>query len=320
MPQPGAKGKDFYDSDDDDPGVLAIRLRQRQKQQADELQSLAVMEAAIDGSIGSSGCLRRFVDSSAFQNTVQVLVLLNAALMMAEHHRQPPVLDDIATYGSYAFTALFTMEALLKIAGMGFCGYWASGWNRFDFILCVVTIIGCAAEFLNMNEGLNVSGLRALRILSATRALRLLRGSTRLQELIVTTWGCIQGLYGVVLLLCVVLFMYGCAGVELFGRLGCELSPCEALGPQATFDDFPNAVLMWLRVLSGDGGAAMLRDALRVPPLCDDSVGCQTDCCASSVLASLLYMSFVIITRFVIINVLLAMMMLKFEKSAPTSI
>ena len=52
------------------------------------------------------------------------------------------------TWETYAFVSFFTIEACLKMFGMGTHDYFTSGWNCFDFIVTGVSLIGLAAEIL----------------------------------------------------------------------------------------------------------------------------------------------------------------------------
>ena len=46
-----------------------------------------------------------------------------------------------------AFTAVFIAECGLKIAAMGFREYWSSNWNKFDFFLVLLAVVGVLTKF-----------------------------------------------------------------------------------------------------------------------------------------------------------------------------
>ena len=48
---------------------------------------------------------------------------------------------DILEYINYFFTAVFTLEAIIKIIGLGFKGYFTKGWNLFDFFIVLVSYV-----------------------------------------------------------------------------------------------------------------------------------------------------------------------------------
>ena len=43
--------------------------------------------------------------------------------------------------GFFIFVAFFTVEAVVKLYGMGVLAYFRSGWNQFDFFLVVVSFL-----------------------------------------------------------------------------------------------------------------------------------------------------------------------------------
>jgi hypothetical protein len=47
----------------------------------------------------------------------------------------------ILEYINYFFTAVFTLEAIIKIIGLGFTGYFTKGWNVFDFFIVLISYI-----------------------------------------------------------------------------------------------------------------------------------------------------------------------------------
>jgi len=240
------------------------------------------------------------------------VVMLNLTMMMLRHKGEPEEWDGYASQGGLLFTLIFLLEVIIKLCGFGFEKYWANGWNKFDFLIVCTSCTDVALEELKVGGGINTSSLRTLRILKTARLLKLLSGSDKLQELIGKATTLVGELSGVVLLFFFLLFMFGCATVELFGTMGCNLSPCEGISDRFNFKSFPVAVLTLVRTLSGDDGAKVLKDTLRVPPQCNDSATCLADCCVNQTMASFTYILFVMFTRYIAMNVVLAMMMIRF--------
>ena len=52
------------------------------------------------------------------------------------------------TYANLIFTAIFISEAGLKMLGLGFTGYWFSGWNRFDFFVVLTSIVDLLMDIM----------------------------------------------------------------------------------------------------------------------------------------------------------------------------
>lgn len=55
-------------------------------------------------------------------------------------------MEDILGCFNYFFVAIFTTEAALKISGFGFAYYWRDDWNKFDFIIVILSLVGIDAS------------------------------------------------------------------------------------------------------------------------------------------------------------------------------
>ena len=52
------------------------------------------------------------------------------------------------TYANLVFTAIFILEAALKMLGLGITGYWFNGWNRFDFFVVLTSILDLLMDIM----------------------------------------------------------------------------------------------------------------------------------------------------------------------------
>lgn len=77
-----------------------------------------------------------------------------------------PIIDGI-------FSAIFILEALLKIRSLSWKRYWANGWNKFDLVITILAIPTFLSLFLQMNWNLNV--LLSLRVLRVFKTIRLFK-------------------------------------------------------------------------------------------------------------------------------------------------
>jgi hypothetical protein len=67
---------------------------------------------------------------------------------------------------NYFFTAVFTLEAIVKIIGLGPKGYFTKGWNVFDFIIVIIS-------YVTLIIGLTVSGTFGPKQATVARAFRI---------------------------------------------------------------------------------------------------------------------------------------------------
>jgi hypothetical protein len=61
--------------------------------------------------------------------------------MSISWYESPPSLDKPFEYINYFFTAVFTMEAIIKLIAFGFGNYFNKGWNIFDFAIIVISYV-----------------------------------------------------------------------------------------------------------------------------------------------------------------------------------
>ncbi len=92
-----------------------------------------------------------------------------------------------------------------------------------------------------------------------------------------------------------------------------EEHPCDGLGEHAHFKNFGMAFLTLFRIATGDNWNGIMKDALRDD--CDPSDHCQTNCCVDPILAPCYFVIFVLISQFVLVNVVVAVLMKHLEES-----
>ena len=76
-----------------------------------------------------------------FDKFVLVLIFLSSVLLIADSPLADPEAPSTVAMGALdlLFSALFTLEAALKIYGDGWRQYIASGWNQIDFLSVCAT-------------------------------------------------------------------------------------------------------------------------------------------------------------------------------------
>lgn len=98
-------------------------------------------------------------------------IILNSLVIFAihfptlEHNEWLLLLDNL-------FIFLFVLEALTKIKVYGWKGYWASGWNRFDFVLVVGSLPTLLAGIVPLPDTSLLIIFRLFRLLRLVRFLR----------------------------------------------------------------------------------------------------------------------------------------------------
>jgi len=131
------------------------------------------------GDLGVSGCLQRSIVSWQFGVAVPVVILLNTVQVLVEEIWRTPesAINDhiIWLLLDILFTLCFFIEFVLKFGCMG-RSYFSSWWNRFDFFLVCVGVVGAFAAGLTHGKGSTLAGqTRMIRIARVLRTLRFLR-------------------------------------------------------------------------------------------------------------------------------------------------
>ncbi len=86
---------------------------------------------------------------------ITLCIVVNTLFMALDRHNMDQTTHDTLKLGNYFFTATFCIEAVIKLMAMSPKYYFQEGWNIFDFIIVVLSLIEIPLE--------NVSGLSVLR-------------------------------------------------------------------------------------------------------------------------------------------------------------
>ncbi|MBO6231246.1 MAG: ion transporter [Ruminiclostridium sp.] len=181
--------------------------------------------------------LRKFVDSSAFQNTILVVIILNSIILGLQ--TSPAVMSSFGGVLDILDTVclgIFIVEMLLKMAAYKFIGYFKSAWNWFDFIIIITSLLSGLAV---------LSSVRILRVFRVFRSLKGLRGFKMisslkpLQVIIAAIGRSIPGISWTALLLIIIYYIFSIIGVTQFGEAFPEW-----------FGDIPKAMYTLFQVMT----------------------------------------------------------------------
>ncbi|CAH8442932.1 unnamed protein product [Schistosoma intercalatum] len=206
----------------------------------------------------------RLVVSSPFEYYIMTMIALNTLILMMKYYR-PDYTDanmgipdwETQKYQSYcstlvylntAFTAMFTMECLLKLIAFGPKSYFRDSWNTFDFITVVGSITDVLVSELQDSSFLNLGFLRLFR---AARLIKLIRQGYTIRILLWTFIQSFKALPYVCLLITMLFFIYAVVGMQIFGTIAIN----EAEGQITNYNNFhsfPYAVLLLFRCATGE--------------------------------------------------------------------
>jgi voltage-dependent calcium channel L type alpha-1D len=244
----------------------------------------------------------KLVMHPTFDLVVVGFILVNM-LCLAMYYEGMPSGYELALNGlNIFFIAVFTLEMVLKVLGLGPEPYIRDHWNKFDFIVVTVSIIGLAVDV-----GPVTSVIRMFRI---ARILKLVPRAERLMSIVETVYLSLPALFNVGLLAALIFFIYACLGMSLFG--GVERG--EFLNEDANFDTFLRAMLTLFRASTGEAWNLVMYDtAVSKNGRNSGGAECGGDSCGLNIVAQVYWISFVIIASFVMLNLVLAAVVTQFE-------
>ncbi|EGB04872.1 hypothetical protein AURANDRAFT_31778, partial [Aureococcus anophagefferens] len=265
-----------------------------------------------------------FVAGEAFDNVIGGCILLNGVSLALPYFGQP----DGYTLGTYVlghcFSFIFFVEMVLKLLAFGMA-YFTSNWNRFDFGLVTITLVGLPLEF----TGSGASGIggfaRMLRLARTVRLARLIKRHKTMQKLCLTLVATVPGLANIALLMVLMFFVFAVIGVNLFSKVAYYGAHDE----HVNFRSLGRAMLSLLRFATGENWNGFMHDVARRPAHCaddpeyDDDVcafngdapGCvPVDGCGSTLIYPYL-LSFSIVVAFVFVNLFIGVVLEGFNSA-----
>ncbi|XP_054728206.1 uncharacterized protein LOC129237458 [Anastrepha obliqua] len=255
------------------------------------------------------------VTSKYFDLAIAAVIGLNVVTMAMEYYGMGDPLVYTLKVFNYFFTAVFILEASMKVLTLGWSLYLKDKWNQLDVGIVVLSVVGIVLEEWKTSKfPINPTIIRVMRVLRIARVLKLLKMAKGIRALLDTVMQALPQVGNLGLLFFLLFFIFAALGVELFGRLECsERNPCQGLGEHAHFANFGMAFLTLFRVATGDNWNGIMKDTLREE--CDDEPDCVRDCCVNMAIAPIFFVIFVLMAQFVLVNVVVAVLMKHLEES-----
>ena len=211
-------------------------------------------------------------------------------------HSQPLALTSALTALNYYFAAVFLLEAIIKLIGLSPREYFRDGFNCFDFIIVIFSII----EFIfAMLEVQGVAGLSVLRSFRLLRVFKLAKAWKTLQELIATILAALSDVIVAGCLLLLIMFIFSLLGMEAFGgNWNAETFGDPDEVPRANFDNFYNAFMTVFQVLTGENWNDLLWASYKT----------------TGFLGWFYFIALTFLGNYMIFNLFLAILLAKFEE------
>ena len=217
-------------------------------------------------------------DARWFSNLTTFIILAYASVLGFK------TIDAVETnysiflqFADYFVTIYFIFEIAIKmVAEKKFVNFFKSGWNVFDFVIVVITLLP-----------LEQSGFAAIaRMLRVFRVLRLFTARPELKKIIDMLIKAIPSIIDIVILMFIIFYIYAIIGNFYFHDL-----------PSGLWNDFLVSMLTLFRVLTFEDWTDVMYEAMEVYPM-----------------AWIYFVSFVIIAAFVFFNLFVAVIIGEMQK------
>jgi hypothetical protein len=194
----------------------------------------------------------KIVQSQAFEYVVMSAIVINTFFLCIDYHGKSDELAQILDRSNLSFVVFFTVEMTLKITAYGFKYYWYVNWNKFDFVIVIMSLVSLNENLL---EKLNFNPT-ALRIIRVSRLLRMVKTSEGLRTLLKTLFMSLGNILNTAALLMLIFFTFSVAGMSLFGRV----PPGEFIGENVSFTSFYLAMMTLWRASTGESWNGIMHD------------------------------------------------------------
>ncbi|KAK7896834.1 hypothetical protein WMY93_022159 [Mugilogobius chulae] len=249
--------------------------------------------------------LWKFVVSPPFEYAIMALIALNTVVLMMKFYGAPEWYESMLKYLNIVFTALFTLECILKIIAFGPLNYLSAAWNVFDF----VTVLGSITDILATEVKDKMINLSFLRLFRAARLIKLLRQGYTIRILLWTFVQSFKALPYVCLLIAMLFFIYAIIGMQVFGNI--ELNDENAINQHNNFQTFFQALTLLFRSATGEAWQEIMLACLS-NRTCDRQSGTVGKECGSD-FAYFYFVSFIFLCSFLMLNLFVAVIMDNFE-------
>jgi len=159
---------------------------------------------------------RRFYKAAKTQKFVALLICFNFLCTIAEKQFDPPMGDNHEVVWGWfedLFNVVFLMEITINYWGHAYFEFFTSSWNVFDLIVCTMGALSLARVQLPPPWTL-------LRCFRAFRVFRLFKRIPSLNKIMVSLAKAVPGVINAFVIMAIVMSIYAIIAVEFFAEFG----------------------------------------------------------------------------------------------------
>lgn len=160
--------------------------------------------------------LKNFVETKIFQNSILGVIIFNSALMglSTSDAIMSSAFGPVIEILDWICLGIFVVELILKLIAYN-KNFVKDGWNIFDFIIVVISLIP-NLRFFSALRVLRI--LRVFKSLRALRALRMVSSFKKLRIIVTAIFDSVPSILWTGLLLLIDFYVFAVLGTTLFGK------------------------------------------------------------------------------------------------------
>lgn len=225
---------------------MFVTEQQRQWIEIQKVCQAKPLKFKYDPPTGCREYFYAFVKHIYFEYTITMFILVNTFFMAIKSYRMDPKLVIASEYANYVFAAVFNIEMILKVIGLGNM-YFKEGWNIFDMTIVILTDIGLLVKLLKLGEAFATAAtvIRGFRIM---RIFKLIRSSVHIRVILDTVFNILPQIKNVMTLIVLLMFIFAALGINLFANVMLQ----DALNDKNNFKDFGTAFVILMSFMTGE--------------------------------------------------------------------
>ncbi|MEJ1285909.1 hypothetical protein NN561_016908 [Cricetulus griseus] len=251
------------------------------------------------------------VTSQVFDVIILGLIVLNMIIMMAEYEGQTQEVKNIFDIINIAFVVIFTIECLIKMFALRQY-YFTNGWNLFDCVVVVLSIISSLVSGLENSVPFPPTLFRIVRLARIGRILRLVRAARGIRTLLFALMMSLPSLFNIGLLLFLVMFIYAIFGMNCFSKV----ERGSGIDDIFNFETFSGSMLCLFQVTTSAGWDSLLSPMLASKA---DTNSSSQDSCQQPRVAIIYFVSYIIISFLIVVNMYIAVILENFNTATEES-
>ncbi|NXQ37363.1 SCN8A protein, partial [Alaudala cheleensis] len=193
------------------------------------------------------------------------------------------------------------------------------GWNIFDFVVVILSIMGMFLAEIIEKYFVSPTLFRVIRLARIGRILRLIKGAKGIRTLLFALMMSLPALFNIGLLLFLVMFIFSIFGMSNFAYVKHE----AGIDDMFNFETFGNSMICLFQITTSAGWDGLLLPILNRPPDCDldkehPGSGFKGDCGNPSV-GIFFFVSYIIISFLIVVNMYIAIILENFSVATEES-